>query len=550
MMSFKKTKESTMKKLIIDARAEEIINDVSELHASYFHQNYTPPTNYSCLAARMSDDNKVGSTSLLVQQESGIRYAKEEDLEICMLESYVESAKDHEERKIFKEIIQKILKSRKSNKPIYHLILSYNSRGSRNKTSTNVLRDLMLTHGIRLHYSEDEFYIDRGSPQEVWDRWEKQSASSEEENQARRKITIGGRNKKIALGFPQQNPPFGYRAILVDKETKGYAFDPPFSSYMKRAFELAASGNEKFKKQLDKEFKGIIAGDIIPHRTRLINLLRSPFYYGDFQVKGRVFHSHSRILPPLVDKALWNQVQRSLDRRSRDTRSNKLNLPYTGTIKCGGDILDENNNPTGEICSGSFSGEQKRGKDITWGCGCGRKNCSQRKAKYMKKKGSQRYFSDEKIEEMLLSVVGKYQFSEEIIDWFKKKVESTVLEESDFKKSKVAAIQANISKKENTLLNIERERLEGGKLSPNHFEIRNQINAEIGELRKELKKQESVKVKADWIQEAIIKKMINLEQTFQESSQSTKAQIVKSFCNNVVLRCGQMNPNLKSFMKK
>ena len=88
--------------------------------------------------------------------------------------------------------------------------------------------------------------------------------------------------------------------------------------------------------------------------------LKDPFYYGDFKVKDIVFKGDSKYLPPLIKKNLWSKVQIMLDDKRRDTRSNNRGLDYTGTIKCGGDILDKNGKPTGEICDGSISGEVKK----------------------------------------------------------------------------------------------------------------------------------------------------------------------------------------------
>ncbi len=527
----------------------DFLNDVSVLRDLYFKNEYIPSSNIAILLDRVSTKKQKGKSSPKIQKRGGNEYTRKHKLHVCETISIAETAYIAEDRKFFNKMIKRIIKSHKTKEMIMHLVLSHASRASRNKLSTNLLRSLVLEYGVVLHYFRDDLVLHRASSQDVWDRWEKLHASSEEDNNERRRNTIDGMLEQYQDGYAQQNAPFGYKSALTKSNQKGYAFNPPFSSYVERGFNLALTGDPLFKKKLDAEFKGIIDADIIPHKGRLMNILRDPFYYGDFDIKGVLFHGDPKRQPPLISKSLWNKVQDVLDGKGRNSESPKRNLSFTGTIKCGGEILDKDGKPTGEICGGSVSGEMKRDKDTTWSCGSSKKKCNQRSAKYMRKLGSQRYFSDEKIEEMLSDIIKGIKLSDGILEWFKKKVEATVLEESDFNKNKVAHIQANITKKETARKNLVRDRASRSISDADFKEVDQDLTNEIAELKEELKNQEEVKTQDDWIQSAIIEKISNLEETFNSSPGYTKNKMILSFCNKVVLSRGELVPDFKDFIK-
>ncbi|MDD4974395.1 MAG: recombinase family protein [Bacteriovorax sp.] len=525
------------------------LNDVSELRDRYFTNEYIPSSNLTFLIDRVSTKEQKDKSSPKIQKRGGNEYTKKNKLDVMETFSMAETAYYAECRKIFNEIIKKIKKSHKTKMKIMHLVLSHASRASRNKLSTNLLRSLVLEYGVVLHYFRDNLVLHKASTQDVWDRWEKLHASSEEDNNERRRNSLEGMLEQYQDGYAQYNAPFGYKSVLIKSNLKGYALDYPFCSYVERAFNLAVTGDPLFKKKLDAEFKGIIDSNKIPHKKRLMSILRDPFYYGDFNIKGVLFHGDPKRHPPLISKNLWKQVQGILEGKGRNVKSSKRNLSYTGTIKCGGEILDKDGKPTGDICGGSVSGEMKRDKSVTWSCGCSKKRCSQRSARYMKKLGSQRYFSDEKIEEMLYEIIKEVKLSDGMLDWFKKKVEATVLEESDFNKNKVAHIQANITKKETARKNLVRDRASRGISDASFKEVDLELVEEITELQEELKSLEEVKDHDDWIQAAILEKISNLEKTFNSSPGYTQNKIVLSFCNKVVLNRGELIPDFKEFIK-
>lgn len=525
-----------------------ILNDISRLQEKYFCRDYVPENNNAFVVTRVSTHGQQLKSSPEIQDEGALRYAAEKSLNIREMFSIAETAFYPEQRKLFNEIISKIKKSHKTNDKMMHLIFSHASRASRNKKSTNELRSLVLDYGIVLHYQRDKLILHKGSDQATWDRWEKHHIVSEAANEERRMNSLYGMLKKYAKGIPLQHPPFGYKSVRITKEDSGYAFRPPYSSYMKRAFELAITGDNDFKSKLDEEFEGVIEKNKIPNSRRLLNALKDPFYYGDFKVKEYVYKGDPEFVPPLIKKSLWNRVQIILEERSRNTRPGSKNLTYTGTIKCGGDILDEYGVPTGEICRGSISGEEKEGKQPTWGCGCSRKNCSQRKAKYMKSIGHQRYYAEDKIDLMLLEIVKKINLTPEILHWFGQRVEETVWEQGDFNKSKYSQIQSNITKKQNLKKKLLVSHLSGSLSEAEFKELDQEIKDEIEELHKQKVSFENSRSEDDWIKAAVMEKITNLSQTFIDAPGYAKNNIIKTLSDKLILRHGEVHADLKSFL--
>jgi len=166
----------------------------------------------------------------------------------------------------------------------------------------------------------------------------------------------------------------------------------------------------------------------------------------------------------------------------------------------------------------------------------------------MKSVGASRYYSNDKIEEMLLGIISNIKLSDKMLLWFKTKVETTVLEQSDFNKNKVSKIRASITKKEETRKKLLIQKIDGKKNPAEYEEIDRELVDEIKILKEKLQELKEEKVENDWIQEAVMKKISNLNETFREAPGSIKNQMVLSFCKKIILRHGELLPELKTFL--
>src|SRR5690606_25777524 len=96
---------------------------------------------------------------------------------------------------------------------------------------------------------------------------------------------------------------------------------------------------------------------------RVGDILRNPFYYGWFRVKGEIYEGHPMHHPKIISKKLFDNVQNVLNEPHRNkTKVSQKSHAYLGLIKCGGKILDTNGQESKEVCGCSITAEEKRKK--------------------------------------------------------------------------------------------------------------------------------------------------------------------------------------------
>lgn len=142
--------------------------------------------------------------------------------------------------------------------------------------------------------------------------------------------------------------PIGYLNIGEKDEPKRIIVDDKYAPYIKRIFELYATGLYSFKSLKDKiyleGFRHPKTGKKFP--TRKIEwILHNSFYVGEFIWGGEVY-TGSHI--PIVSKELFYKVQDMFKDMDR-TKKHDVEFAYTGLIKCAN-------------CGCYYTAEFKRGK--------------------------------------------------------------------------------------------------------------------------------------------------------------------------------------------
>ncbi len=93
----------------------------------------------------------------------------------------------------------------------------------------------------------------------------------------------------------------------------------------------------------------------------MVKVLRNPFHYGVFRLKGEIFEgSH----PPIISKRLFDKVQDVFEMRSKPTRKARYNFAFRGYMRCG-------------ECGVMVTAEKKKGKYIYYHCTKRKTKCSQ-----------------------------------------------------------------------------------------------------------------------------------------------------------------------------
>ena len=187
----------------------------------------------------------------------------------------------------------------------------------------------------------------------------------------RRKIsqrTAMGMEQKAREGIIPCKAPIGYKNYTLPDERKIVIVDEEKAPFIKRAFELYATGNYSLKRLGDTlyldGFRHPKTGEKFPPR-KFEWMLKNSFYIGKIKYKGNYYEGKHE---PIISKELFYQVQSMFGWKKPKTHN--IYFPYTNMIKC--------------ACCGEhkLSAEMKRGAHnsgeyIYYRCKCGCKAIKQ-----------------------------------------------------------------------------------------------------------------------------------------------------------------------------
>ena len=143
--------------------------------------------------------------------------------------------------------------------------------------------------------------------------------------------TKRGLRQKVRRGEFPGPAPIGY---LNDVRTKTVIVEKKKSVIIRRAFELYA----KNKSRLEDVATFLAKSGIVTKSGKRISkdrvsvILSNPFYYGHFRYAGEVYEGKHQ---PVVAKKLFDEVQRVLEKRGKQRKSDK-NSPqaFCGLLRC------------------------------------------------------------------------------------------------------------------------------------------------------------------------------------------------------------------------
>ena len=130
---------------------------------------------------------------------------------------------------------------------------------------------------------------------------------------------------------------------------------------MKTAFELFSTGRYSevaLKEELDRRYPQL---EKRPKAKRFSELLRNPFYYGEFDYGKSRHQGNPNHHPRLISRDLWDQVQLVINSPNRNhSKVTKRDHPYLGLLRCGGFLLDDEGRVTDRVCNSAVTAEEKR----------------------------------------------------------------------------------------------------------------------------------------------------------------------------------------------
>lgn len=202
---------------------------------------------------------------------------------------------------------------------------------------------------------------------------------------------VKGQNEKAAEGIYPSKAPVGYKNIVDNNKKHIIVIDEERAHFVKKAFELYATGDYsalKINNLLFKEGFRTKKGHKYSKST-IERMFKNIFYTGRFEYRGIICDNaqHER----LIDDNTFNIIQERLGTLIR-TRSHSVEFPYSNMIKCG-------------VCGGYLTAELKKGKYIYYHCNdYYKKGC---------KKNS--YINEMKIDKIIADLLSRFKYTEEFV---------------------------------------------------------------------------------------------------------------------------------------
>ena len=142
--------------------------------------------------------------------------------------------------------------------------------------------------------------------------------------------TKRGLREKVRRGIYPSIAPLGY---LNDKNTKTIVVDKQLASVIREIYEIYASGRYTLKEiSLLLKKRGAITRNNKPYSLDKVKyILSNPFYYGHFRYGGEL---HEGIHEPIIEKSLFDKVQRVLIERGHQYRKEVIKHDLCGLFHC------------------------------------------------------------------------------------------------------------------------------------------------------------------------------------------------------------------------
>ncbi len=463
--------------------------------------NTKTTTKYILYCRKSTEDKGRQVLSLDSQVSEMNKLADSLGLEIEKIYRESKSAKMPNNRPLFSEMVEYIKSNEKDS---FGIICWKIDRLSRNPIDSATIQWLLQQGRIKVIQTADRQYLPSDNV----------LLFNVESSMANQYILDLSKNVKRGIiaklekgGFPNFAP-VGY---INDKATKTIVVDKDRVKYIRKAFELYASGNYSLKEITDTLYnEGFRSrGDNKIHKSKIHYLLSNPIYCGIIEKDGKKYIGNHQ---PIISKKLFDDAQKVSELASRP-KTKKLYFMYRGVLKCAN-------------CGCSMTASKKKGKHIYYYCTNGKGKCNEHKA----------YLKEEYVSEELAKVFKEIKFDERLINLcYKAKMEE--LEAND---DYLVKVQDNLKQRLDTITSRKNNLLDlfiDNKINKDVYDNKNKslANEEI-DIKKELLE---IKSKIGHKGKETLERIkniflypINKEKSFLEAKDEKKEKVIKTLLWN------------------
>lgn len=390
--------------------------------------------------ARVSSREQEETGYSLPEQERFLKEYSEGKFEVVEVFSISESASGTTQRKIF----SKMMKYLEEN-GINNIVVETTDRLTRNFKDVPEIDNWVIGNEHRkIHLVKEGCVLHRDSKSHEWFMWRVKVATAEYYIRLLSENVKKGQKGKIADGWLPTKPPAGYKTI-GEKGHKIHIIDEDVSPLVIKMFRLYATGNYSTKalaeKMYDLGLRNSNGNKIV--KSRIHELLKDPFYYGEFVWKGAIYKGKHK---PLITKRVFEQVQEKISRGQSSPYHTKHLKVLQGKVKCG-------------ECRCAVTFEKQKGT-IYGGC----KNC---KAQLDTKK---KYIWQDKLEDQLISQITSIApKNEEVLKVLEKALKESHSEEIACYEAQKTSLENQLTRIKQRMNTLYDDRLDG-RITPELFD--------------------------------------------------------------------------------
>lgn len=351
--------------------------------------------------------------SLEVQENTSLKYAKNNNLEIVKLWKCSESAWGKTERKVFNKMIELV----KFREDIKHIIFYSPDRMTRNIKDNETIKELREKYGKVIHFCQT------GEKEEG-----KLTSSNEMFSDIRTSFnkffsnfisekTAPAMAQKASNGIYPSNTPIGYINNKLNKTIEIYI---PRAQLIKEMFYKLASGNYSMNTLSDYLFKQGLRSKVYNRkvgRATLYRIIKNPFYYGEFYWSGVLYKGTHE---PLITKELWEKANEILT-GNRKPYIMGQRFAFSKLLIC-------------EKCGCNILGEIHKGRYIYYRCSFSRGSHSHKKA-----------LTQNILIDKLKNLIPKIYLSGKISRWLKRVVTEINVQQNLLIENKIALLKNNLA---------------------------------------------------------------------------------------------------------
>lgn len=317
-----------------------------------------------------------------------------------------------------------------------------------------------------------------------------------------------GLREAVEEGYWPFNPPYGYKR----GEKKNLHIDTAKGLFIRRAFELFATGKYSIRKLSDKLFEEGFYYK--PDRAKITHsvlegMLKNVMYTGQMKCNGIIYQGKH---PALIDIDLFEKAQKAFKKTDKSKVRKNFDFLFPAIAKC-------------EVCGYAICGERKiHGGQVYYRCSHYDRSCP-----------NTSYISERELCNSLFRHLKRIALDEELYNLIKMSLEESLKDEQDYHKIQIESLNTQIEQTKEVLKNMYLDQVNNVLDKELWITFKNEYEVKLNKLYAELQKHNNANV--DYMETGL--RILDVCRTastpYKEISGETIAQLIRETTKSVTV---------------